>query len=484
MKFNVRCATLAALAALSLALLGCSGGGDSAFPTLVPKASITGPTGNGSRALAATPSVVDLKAAGYTEEEFFVEGNARAFKPEGTWGIDGKWPVVQASSAPYKTRILVRRPVNPQKFSGVVVVEWFNVTSGIDIDVDYHFLHEEILRSGHVWVGVTAQAVSLSSTGNGSLGKDALGLKAWDPVRYGSLQHPGDAYSYDIFSQVGAMLKNPGATDPLRGLTPKVLLADGESQSAFRLLTYVNAIHQGALVYDGFLIHSRNGTGAPIAAGTPVPAPAQVRTDLAAPVFQFITESDLFKLGTGSNSFPAARQPDSKSVHTWEVAGTAHSDRYSVVQLAKQGNMQFDSFIDLSRALAIINSAPQHLVMNAALRSLVRWVQQGIKPASAPPISTQDEKVVRDARGNALGGVRLPFSDVPVAVLSGEGPIGFSGLTVPFDQPTLNALYPSADDYVRAVSTAAQAAVDKGFLVAEDAQTLVEDARKNPPVRP
>ena len=121
--------------------------------------------------------------------------------------------------------------------------------------------------------------------------------------------------------------------------------------------------------------------------------------------------------------------------------------------------------------------------MNAALRSLVRWVEQGARPASAPPISTQGETVVRDARGNALGGVRLPFSDVPVAVLSGEGPIGFSGLTVPFDQATLKALYPTADVYVQAVTTAAQAAVAKGFLLAADAQRLVEAARKNPPVQ-
>ena len=479
MKLTIR---LSALIITAVALLGCSGdNGDTSNP-LVPKANITGPTTTGTRGFAATPSVVDLKAVGYVEEEFFIEGTARAFKPDGVWGIDGKWPVLEASSADYKTRILVRRPIDPRKFSGVVVVEWFNVTSNIDIDVDYHFLHEELLRSGHAWVGVTAQAISISSNGNGSLGKDALGLKSWDPVRYGSLQHPGDAYSYDIFSQVGAMLKNPGSKDALGGLTPKVLLADGESQSAYRLLTYVNAIHKGAMVYDGFLIHSRNGTGSPIATDLPVPAPAQVRTDLNAPVFQFTTESDLFQLGKGNNSFPSARQPNSKSVHTWEVAGTSHSDTYSVMQLAKQGNMQFDSFIDLSRALSIINSAPQHLVMNAALRALVNWVEKGVQPGIAPPINTLGDSVVRDARGNALGGVRLPFSDVPVAVLSGEGPIGFSGRTIPFDKATLEALYPSAGEYIRAVTVAAQAAVDGGFLLPEDAKTIVETATKNPPV--
>jgi len=474
---------LSAFIVLPLALLGCSGGDGDGWASRVPAAEITGPVTAGSRGFAATPSVANLQAAGYTEQEFFMEGTARAFQPQSDWAKDGKWPVQEASRAPYKTRLLVRKPADPRKFSGVVVVEWFNVSSDVDIDVDYHYLNQEILRSGHAWVGVTAQAVSISSKGSGSLGKDALGLQAWDPVRYGSLQHPGDAYSYDIFSQAGAMLKHPGRIDPLGGLSPQVLIADGESQSAMRMLTYVNAIHKDALVYDGFLIHSRNGTGSPLSAQVPAVAPAQVRDDLQTPVLQFITESDLFQLGKGDNAFASARQPNSRYVHTWEVAGTAHSDVYSVTQLAKQGSLQFDSFIDLSRALAVINSASQNLVMNAALHALVRWVKEGVSPGSAPPIATQGDSVVRDARGNALGGVRLPFSEVPVAVLSGEGPIGFSGLTRPFDAATLQALYPSAEAYVHAVTVAAQAAVEGGFLLPQDAQTLVEHARNNPPVR-
>lgn len=472
-----------ALIVISMAFFGCSdGSGGSSLP-LVPKANISGPITKGSRGFAATPSVTDLKTAGYIEEEFFIEGTARAFKPEAAFGVDGKWPVLEASNAEYKTRILVRRPIDQKKFSGVVVVEWFNVSSNIDIDVDYQFLNQEIQRTGDIWVGVTAQAISITSNGTSSLGKDALGLIAWDPVRYGSLHHPGDAYSYDIFSQVGAMLKNPGSIDPLGGVRPKVLLADGESQSAFRMLTYVNAIHKGALVYDGFLIHSRHGSGAPLNVDASVPAPAQVRDDLNAPVFQFITESDLFQLRKGDSAFPRARQPNSKNVHTWEVAGTAHADVYSVSQLAKQGSMQFDSFIDLSRALSIINSAPQNLVMNAALRALVKWVETGVQPGSAPPIETLGETVVRDAKGNALGGVRLPFLEVPIAVLSGEGPLASNGQTIPFDKATLNALYPSADDYVRAVKFASQTAIDGGFLLPEDAETIVENAKKNPPLK-
>jgi hypothetical protein len=463
-------------------MVACSDGSDRKPAPMVPVPEISGPINNGSRGFPATPAVVDLAAVGYVEEEFFVKGIARAFEPDGDWGVDGIWPVKEVSSADYKTRILVRRPTDASDFSGVVVVEWFNVTSEIDLDVDFNFLSEEILRSGHAWVGVTAQAISIVSNGTGPLGPDVLGLMAWDSARYESLFHPGDAYSYDIYSQVGAALKATRGAGPLGGLEPEVLLANGESLSAFRMLTYVNAIHRGALAYDGFLIHSRNGTGAEVNDGVPVPAPARVRTDLQAPVFQFITETDLFGLGGGDRAFPRARQPESQTVHTWEVAGTAHADAFSLAQLNKQGNLQFDSFLDLSSVLTIVNSAPQNLAMNTALRALVNWVRTGESPPSAPPIETLNDAILRDVHGNALGGVRLPHVEVPVAVQSGEGPIRLSGQTIPFEQAKLDAMYPSAQAYIDSVEAAAQSAVEDGFLLAIDAEKLVHWARENPPV--
>ena len=61
-----------------------------------------------------------------------------------------------------------------------------------------------------------------------------------DPERYGHLSHPGDAFAYDIFTQVGRTLRSAGAVDPLDGLTVERIIAAGESQSAFALTTYVN----------------------------------------------------------------------------------------------------------------------------------------------------------------------------------------------------------------------------------------------------
>jgi hypothetical protein len=107
------------------------------------------------------------------------------------------------TTAPYTTRLLVRRPTRASDFNGTVVVEWLNVSSKTDVDVDFGYLADEILRKGDAWVGVSAQAAGIDSTGGSQFGPAAVGLKAWDPERYGALHHPGDAYSYDIFSQAG-----------------------------------------------------------------------------------------------------------------------------------------------------------------------------------------------------------------------------------------------------------------------------------------
>lgn len=486
-RFNKRDSTFRtlSLAVITVLALGCSDSNDSnqaiAAPN-VPVASVSGPVTAGSRGFPATPAVVDLKSAGYVEEEFFIEGSARAFEQVGDWSRDGVWPVSEATTADYKTRILVRRPIDPEKFSGVVVVEWFNVTAQVDTDVDFGFLSTEILREGHAWVGVTAQAIAIESIGTGSYGPDAVGLVTWDPDRYNSLHHPGDAYSYDIFSQAGATLRNPADIDPLGGLKPHMILADGQSQSAIRMLTYVNAIHPDADVYDGFLIHSRAGFGATLGDGYAATV-ATVRTDLDTPVFQFITETELFVLGGAEGSFHKVRQPDSSNVHTWEVTGTSHADADYLTTLNAQGNLQFDSFLNLSAVIPLVNSAPQYLSMNAALHSLVNWVANGTPPASAPPIDITDKAIVRDIYGNALGGLRLPHIEAPTATLTGEGPIQYAGRTIPFDTATLEMLYHDNAMYIEAVKRAAQTAVDKGYLLEPDAATIIAEAEASPPLK-
>lgn len=456
----------------------------------VPIPAVEGPItgGNGAPFVAATS--FDLAAVRYVQEEYFVSGTASAYANVGALGEDGVWAVERGEAAAYKTRILVHRPLDPEQFNGTVVVEWLNVSGGLDAAADWLMGHTELIRRGYAWVGVSAQLVGVEG-GESLVGLPGLPLKTVDPARYGSLSHPGDSHSYDIFSQVGKLLRAPAGSRLLGERAAEKVIAAGESQSAFRLVTYVNAVHPLAGVYDGFLIHSRAGFAAPLSeAPQPnisVPGTPRIREDVDVPVLIFQTETDLILLQS-----LAARQPDSRNIRSWEVAGTAHADTYTVVVGADDlgGSPHAARLIVTSTPLAgfecsvPINSGPQHFVLNAAIHALHQWVRGGPAPPSAPRLEIDPgppAAILRDAHGNALGGIRTPPVDVPTATLSGEGQTGsvfclLFGSTVPFDVAELGNLYASHEAYVAAFREAADRAVEAGFLLRADADLMVAAA--------
>src|SRR2546427_9043903 len=162
-------------------------------------------------------------------------------------------------------------------------------------------------------------------------------LKPVNPARYGSLHHPGDSFSYDILSQAGQAIRHPSGPMPLGDLRVKRMIAAGESQSAFRLVTYIDAIHPLARVFDGYLVHSR-GSGGALGANLsetpqpaiPTPSTTFIRSDVDVPVLTVEMETDLSFLG-----YVYARQDDSRHFRLWEAAGTAHADAYLLVTGAK-----------------------------------------------------------------------------------------------------------------------------------------------------
>ena len=279
----------------------------------------------------------DLAVLGYTETEYAVEGTATSYELEGERGLDGRWDVTPGPEAGFRTRFVVRRPSDPARFSGTVVVEWHNVSAGIDAAPDWGFFHRHVAAEGHAWVGVSAQKVGID--GGGFV--EGIHLKLLAPERYGQLKHPGDAWSFDMFSQVGALLRLPADENPLgAGLAAAHLLAAGESQSAACLVTYINAIDDHARVFDGFFVHGRPGVGVaidgvfiPTASGEGLASTTRavsakgerIRDDARVPVLVLQSETDVILLGGG-----LAEQDDSDHVRLWEMAGAAHADTYTV----------------------------------------------------------------------------------------------------------------------------------------------------------
>jgi len=469
----------------------------------------------GTRGFPFWSSSLDLDRFGYTEKEYLISGNAQAFVNSGTLGNNGVWNVSPGATASYTTRILVRRPTNPERFNGTVVVEWLNVSGGIDTSPEWAFTHTELLREGYAWIGVSAQFVG------------AAFLPSWDTVRYASIAHPGDSWSYDIFSQAGMAILH-GTPRPLGPLTHfvRTVLAAGESQSAFRLFTYYNAIQPQTQLYQGFLIHS-TGSGSALSqsfagglGGVVIPAPpgspptpdiavpptAFIRGDLHQPVLFLNTETDITILGAG---FSVHNQPDSNTLRMWEIAGTAHADAYLLLQ---SGLDSAKSGLSGGVVCGIPpnNNGPHTFAARTAIHALTRWTRIPLlRPSIGPRLSVQivtspapAALVNRDpASGNALGGIRLPQVAVPIETLTGIRPPAalqsnpnciLFGATDPWDgdsdpwdgqpgldpsptaEPSLFMLYGTKHTYLEQYEEATEQSIARGFLLRRDRDEVID----------
>jgi len=250
----------------------------------------------------------DLGALGYTLEEYFFSGTASSYSLIGERGANGRWDARPDQTAPFTTRLVTCRPTDPSRFNGTVVVEWLNVSGGLDAPPDWYMTHRHIMREGMAWAGVSVQKAGVE--GGASLGA-GIPLKQADQMRYQALSHPGDAFAFDIFTQAGSVLRAPSGAGVLGPLAARHLIAAGASQSAIFLVTYINAVDPLVGLYDAFLVHGRGGSGAPIngdflSARTRIDvtgdAPLfsgseQIRDDVRVPVLTIQSETDVIKLG-------------------------------------------------------------------------------------------------------------------------------------------------------------------------------------------
>jgi hypothetical protein len=252
------------------------------------------------------------------------------------------------------------------------------------------------------------------------------------------------------------------------------VVAVGESQSAFYLTTYADAIQPLDHAYQGIFIHSRGGGAAPFDdrnVTSAIKGDVRIRTDLDVPVFLFETQTDLVQL-----DYAAAQQPNTSRIRTWEVAGTSHADAYELGVGA--------AFLGCTTP---VNSGPQHEVVQAAFVAFLHWVDGGTQPPSPKPFtlsSTDPPALALDSHGNVEEGVRTPAVDVPASTLSGAPPPGSStlcglfGSTVPLSPQTLVALYGSPAGYVAAYTADLDQAIAAGYILRADRAPLLAQAEQ------
>jgi hypothetical protein len=408
---------------------------------------VEGPVGSGgTRGRPWNASVVDLRPRGYVEEEYFLSGRSQR---------------LAGGAAPYRTRMLVRRPVDPSRFNGIAVVEWLNVSLGADLETVWPVAWEHLTDEGYMYVGVSVQQAGICC--------GPLSLQVWDPQRYGDLRHPGGEYAIfqpaddhnpDIFRQAVRSLRYPadnlpprdGArpVDPTGGLDVEAVVATGNSQSAGRLTTFINLGYDAAdPVVDAFVLGRAQ-----------VRLRWEHRSRRHAPVFVINEETQ------------AALPPDSDRFVVWEEAGTSHGPQvlwdYLSPMLERDAGRA-----PRPRADCAYNRGSVDYTSRAMMDATRRYLATGILPPRAPRLERgPDGALLRDDNGLARGGLRQPFIAVPVAFNSGEATPGcstmFQGTHRPWPAAKIRELYPEHRDYVRAVTRAASALHAGGFLIDDD----------------
>jgi hypothetical protein len=470
----------------AMAAVGCSDSSDSDSaagatpnPLVMPASGGLGRPSGGLR--------YDVTQFGYQEREYFFEGTARTY------------PLASEPPATYRSRMIVWTPIDPARFNGTTVVEWAHVSVGaFELTAELRVQSPMLEEQGYAFVLVSAQEAGVC--GKGPDGCGAYSVKGVDPARYGSLNHPGEAYSFDIFNQALQAIKYPSGTAPLGELVTRFIIAEGfQPQFDRGLPIQVNESPGAAGPLNAYLANGAADARLADAFLLDSAAPLVEPAEYPAPTLHHLDESAIRRT-------PA---PNGPSHVTWEVVGAPHVDRWSAdhsepptpgeakpllnrqeeeARRAALEEFRPESATREEICLPIATAGtlyPRQYTLYAALAALREWLETGV-PAPAPPHiervgptpASGNMKLSRDSDGNAIGGLRLPIIQVPVAAYNGEACV-VGGTTVTFSPERLAELYPTHQSYVEQMLVATDEAVESRLLLCRDAQTIMRKASES-----
>jgi hypothetical protein len=481
----MRVGRLAAVAALIISACLLSAPAPASAAVAVPAATFTAVQVPGTTAMAAAPRNI-LRRYGYVEQEYYVAGTACRYRMSDPLGtaqvVDCGWS--------YTTRMVVRRPADPRRFNGTATVEWYNVSTGQDIDFVWAATHDYQMRRGYASISISAQLVGVNA------------LKAWSSKRYGNLtiaapntdpagggilDQTGDVLSWDIFSQTVQGLRRPGVVNALPRLTVKRVIANGESQSALRLTPYYNAIDPLHHVVDGIVYYDAAG---------------QLRTDSATKAVSVATE---IGVGLTASGRPA---PNSANSRRWEVAGASHTSLWDLQYVDEITGL--DGYLKLPDGTPttltgtitgcawypLWSTVPTGYVLDSAFEHVNVWIKGG-RAAPAVPLLRRDPNApplydpaapggvapgyAKDARGNTIGGIQLAEYAYPTAHIEGAGNTGpgacwLTGTHSWFTDAELAARYSDPHAYFRGVVALTTRNLASGVILPRDAARTLHNA--------
>ena len=363
-----------------------------------------------------------------------------------------------ANGAPYTTRIIVRRPTDTSAFSGVVVSEALHAGGRSLI---FEWSRVSILTRRHMFVEVVHSPANIGL------------LKTFNADRYASLGI-ATGQTNEILAQVGMLVKS--GTGPFAAayrVRHVTLMGTSASSGTVRnyLADHPNLrLANGGAIFDGFLLTSTNGN---------VPLPI-----VDVPMIQMPTQTEVV---TWAEMGIAYRRPDSDEpgnrFRLYEVAGMPHNNSRDSPGFANDP------------CTLPVTDFPAGAFTALALNYLVDWIANGKTPPHAPPIAVDQDPandgshLALDEHGNATGGIRNVWVDVPIAThgVFGKGKTTatdrlclLAGTKVPLAADTLKKLYPRRDQYATAVGRRLGELIAQGWFLPEYADMVRRDAQQTP----
>jgi hypothetical protein len=424
---------------LAMAMMVSIAAAQATTPQSTPLPTVTGPiTGPGAMfpGLRDVPKGTEPESLGYVAKEYFVSGTA--------------------AGKPYTTRIVIRQPKDPKKFSGIVVSEVMHSSGNSWM---FYTTRLYMMDQGHIHVEIASQKAPT----------EASIIKA-NPERYKPLIIPDAAQVHEITAQIGALIKANKKDGPFAGLTVRHSFLMGTSQSSGVLVQYLrqhaaSRMADGGPIFDGFFPTSVVGNNA-------IP-------QVDVPLVQMQTQTEVNATAAMGNKYRKADSdaPGNK-YRLYEVAGMPHND--------SRENPNYHPDPCEKR----VTNFPEGAMMSMGLHHLIQWVDKGVAPPHGQLMSVENSAVVLDAHGNAKGGVRNTYVDVPVAKFGvpntarpGFDPAtradfycSIAGYEIPLSPDQLKTMYKDHKDYEKKVEDRLKLLTKEGWFLPVYAKQVLGDA--------
>lgn len=472
------------------------------------------PITNDSYPFCSAERMMQISRLGYEEKEYYMYGTANVYKTEedGTIGI-------RYNKAPYINRFVMRAPQNQKKFSGNIIIEILNATSGMDIERMWIFSNKEFIRNGDIYIGISSKPNTIAK------------LKEFNQTRYEKLNWKNPTSSqqfpytreeilqmenilpdqdinvetglfWDMLTDLALLLKQNNRLNVLCDYQVKNVILTGWSQSANYMIRYINDFaylkEREKPIFDGYLL-----AGPPRWFNVPVNQYEAVecnRKDQARirrvdqPCIVMQTESENSMLGAHDMVREDGDDPNYQIRH-YDITGASHDTKETLLDVYENDadieriNMQFK----YNGKNKVPNNYPTKYLVSAAFRNLIYWINMGVAPQTCERIQTDWKgNNCKDTFGITKGGIRTCILDYPTSsfynysdIEKGSNAIFphsdkdfLFGHEEPFSKEFLQELYGSIENYRLLVQENTKKQVKKGFILEADAEDIVEDAVK------